>query len=391
MQSNIKYLFFFLFALLIISCKKDEEIVRITPILTPKEKVVNNLVRHLTLRNDESLDLGCFEVKFPFGVQTENGPLTFQNQSDFEASMNTPTGIVIIDFIYPLNVTNEGQDLVINNIEELANLYASCIPESGWGNDDFPAYLLNYENSCYTLVYPVTVKDDDGAAFTANNENELADQLAANPALFFTWPLNLEKQDGSQLTAYDSENLFKLLTECDNIPTPWDSIDYKTIGCFEVVFPISFVTIDGSVLTANNSDEMTALILSGNTVGFSYPINLSGTITGTITVASDEELINLINEHCNVVIIEDAIFYLLSGSTEVGSGCYELIFPFSIPSTTTGSIEVNSLAELKQIMETSPTPVTGLIYPVSVKLTTTNQVMVIDDLDELLELLQNCN
>jgi len=63
-------------------------------------------------------------------------------------------------------------------VEELAELFAECLPDGGWEEGDFPAYLINFETSCYTLQYPIDLQDVNGDVITAENEAEFTGAIS---------------------------------------------------------------------------------------------------------------------------------------------------------------------------------------------------------------------
>jgi len=387
MKFNFKYLYFLLIALVVFACRKNnEDITTVGPVI-PKEKIVNNLIKNLKPRSGGGLDLGCFIVKYPFGMVTQTGDtITIESEDDFNDLLNNPA-ILVIDFVYPLDVDKEVQVIAIHNIEEMSNLYASCIPTGGWSGNEFPAYLLNFDNSCYKFVYPVSLVSDQGVHYVAANEAELADYLAANPLLFFEWPLTLEKQDNTQHVAHSADELLQLLLACDNITGPGcDTSSFGKIACFDIVFPISLKLIDGTTATANSSQELISLILNGNAVGFNFPIQITSAATGNITVNSEHELDQTINEHCGggPSTGQDLIYYM-SHSTEFGGTCYDIVFPLTVAITTTQTQVINNMDELINAFNDPATAPQGLMYPVSMKLSSNGTVVTVNSVDELFD------
>jgi len=388
----MKKFFFYAFICLITSflfaCSKNEDIIETEPVV-PKEEVVNNLLQNLTLRSGEGLDLGCFTIRYPFGMTTIDGnTIMIHSDSEYNA-LAADTSVVIIDFAYPLQITKEGENLAVGNIQELAGLFASCIPQSGWTTGNFPAFLINEDNSCYKLVYPVGLTDINGAVYMAGNEAELSDLLAAHNLLFFRWPLTLQKGGQGTVQVQSSEELLTLLLQCDNISSPNDSISFTRVSCFDIVFPIQFENKDGEIFTAENGDQVGALLLYGDITAFHYPITLYSAATGTITVCCDEEL-NLITAHycCNSNVGD--VLFLMLGARAFGGNCYDINYPVSIK-TQAATYSFHNDAELETFFNNNLNDLGMLVYPLSVTLAANGAVKTFNSFDELSLFLLECS
>lgn len=387
----MKKLFFYTFICLVTSflfaCSKNEDFIETGPVV-PKEEVVNNLLQNLSLRSGEGLDLGCFIIRYPFGMTTIDGnTITIHSDSEYNA-LAADTSVVVIDFAYPLQVSKEGEDLAVSNIQDLAGLFASCIPQSGWVTGNFPAFLINEDNSCYKLVYPVGLTDINGAVYTAGNEAELSDLLAAQNLLFFQWPLVLQQAGQSPVQAQSSEELLTLLLQCDNISSPNDSIGFTRVSCFDIVFPIQFENKDGEVFTAENGDQVGALLLYGNITAFHYPIDLYSAATGNVTVNSDEELNQLTAHYCGNSNVGDVLF-LMSAARAFGGNCYDINYPVSIKTQAT-TYSFDNDAELETFVNNNLNDLGALVFPLSVTLATNGEVKAFNNFDDLFLFLLEC-
>ena len=194
------------------SCQKEDTLITEVdvPTVEPTETQVNGLLARAAHSSD-GLDIGCVSIDYPFSMILEDSSIIEITSEDdlvtaFEDEANPP-----LDFVYPLTVTDEdGNSSTVIDAEALADIFADCIPDTGWDDDFgdwfFPAWEINYENSCYQLVYPVTLLDMDSSAVVANDEDELIAFLADGDIYSFAFPIDLEDEDGNVVTATDADD-----------------------------------------------------------------------------------------------------------------------------------------------------------------------------------------
>ena len=151
-----------LFTFLLSSCQKEEPFSNST--IEQNSEVdtevieYNPLVSRVTSIESDGLEYECFIILFPFNlIDSEEISYTVDNQSDFD-NLISDSDLYIIDFEYPINVeTEDGNVVSLDSGEELASHFAECVPDGGWTEDLFPAYEISYENSCFELVYPLSL------------------------------------------------------------------------------------------------------------------------------------------------------------------------------------------------------------------------------------------
>ncbi len=311
-----------------------------------KDKTENNLVTRNNFNPEGSLDFGCFTVDYPFSLITINeNVIEITSQEDFEDILYDTVDYVV-DFVYPLDITYEdGETAVINNIDELGEAFGSCLPDEGWSSQSVPAFILGDEY-CISLVYPLTVSDIEENTYTVDSEEEFIDLLASNNFFFFEFPITVvENESGEEIVVSNEEEFFESMFSCEEINQPCDSLVWDgQIGCYDIVFPTTLLLEDGSEVTVENSDELTALLAGNEVIGFVYPLDLIEIETGeSVTVNSEEELIEaLIN--CGVFVGFGIPVELM---IEGNGTCYDMVFPVSITDYSGVTIEVSSIEELE--------------------------------------------
>ena len=280
----------------ITSCNKDE-----IQTITPQEPVVtvdtlvNNPLLTRSSTSEEGLDLGCFTVLYPFSVVTlDSTIINITSDDDFNGNEEN-----FIDFVYPITLDADGVQSTINSLDELFEAFANCVPSGGWSDDFFPAYDINYENSCYTLQYPLTLENVDGQILTVNTADELNDAIAAD-LYSFTYPLSLINEDGELVVVDSVDGLFNALIACNDFGWDNDSTGYwdwensfEYFGCYVLNFPFNVVTANGEIVEVNDHMEYCDLLLQGDIISFSYPLTLTDLEGNVIIANSDEELNDL--------------------------------------------------------------------------------------------------
>jgi hypothetical protein len=380
-------------ALFFTSCEKEniDNTDTVIDIIDPSTSVVNNVIQGLSLGNEEGLEFGCLTIVYPFEMVTEEGVnVEFNSDDEFFDYMEDSSNAWLIDFVYPLEISDIDDDGVneeVGDIEELLELFAECIPDDGWEEGEFPAFLINQDNSCYDLVYPITVEDMDGNMYTADDEVELGDILADGNIYFFIWPLDLVDEDGNIVSADSSDELFELLADCEGFGNPCDTIitGGGFIACYELVFPVDVILVNGDIETVEDEDEFFNLMFSGELAGFSYPIELLDEAGNTITINSDEELDEAILD-CGWIVGGDQFLLLAGTETPAGEGCYDINFPVSMNMADGSIVTVADMDAYIQNMDLA----VSLVYPVSVTLTDDGSVVDLESIEDLFELLENC-
>ncbi len=392
-------------ALVMASCNKDNIDSNLTkeeaPL--PKVKVINDLMsRAVASTNAEGLELGCFTIEYPFTLKDDQGGLhPVNDDDDFYALFDsTNTNVVIVDYVYPITLLDSlGAGTVVNNIDELAAAFASCTPSGGWENGDFPAYLINGETSCYNLVYPISLKKEDGSLLTINGESEFL-AAVAEQVCFFVFPMTLDPVDGSaNITVNNIDELFNALISCGGMPCDtvinWED-NFESIACYTIQFPITVSLVNGSTQVVNSGQEFASVLIEGNMADFVYPITLKNENNEVLTAGSAEELNELVSA-CNTIVdpnLNEVQILAIGTMDSVGTQpCYTVLFPVQcIPLSVQGTVvNIQNQSQLLEYAFNQNGESYKLIFPVKVKKNEDNTEVVFNSLDDIFNLLVNCH
>jgi hypothetical protein len=118
--------------------------------------------------DDDIVETECYEFQFPFSVINNiNQVFEVVNLASFYNLLENPTSGNIVDFVYPINLTLDGQTVVINNQYDFTQVLFMCYgndgedPSEGGGDSDDNC-------NCTTDYNPVCVMDD-GVVVTFSN------------------------------------------------------------------------------------------------------------------------------------------------------------------------------------------------------------------------------
>ncbi|HFB99857.1 MAG TPA: hypothetical protein ENJ53_03535, partial [Phaeodactylibacter sp.] len=228
--------------------------------------------------------IGCYEIQFPVSFVLEDGTTATANNNDELANIFQPLN-PIVDYAYPLNLVNidTQEPATAANEEELSELLMSCDSNIGGGEGIMFEFL-----GCYNIQFPATFILEDGTTVTAASHEELESLFdPSNPPVEYAYPLTLTNAiTGEVVTANSHEELEALLMDCG--PT----IDFPigSIGCYEFVFPATFIFADSSTVTVQSADELAGIFNPMNPpVDFGYPLNLHNSDTGENVTANNSQ------------------------------------------------------------------------------------------------------
>ena len=415
---NLLLLIFAAFMFTFTSCTEDpisdQEIIEIPTDID--EDMYNPLLDNIENRDDleGGLELGCFSIDVPFSLDVDGTIVEINTFEDLENAFDfDSTDVAInVDFVYPLAITYEdGETAELADGEALGEAFALCIPDEGWETPDstgfdgtFPAFLITELNSCYELVYPVTLQDIDGTTYVANNEEELVDLLASENFLEFVFPISLEDEDGIT-SAASGDELFDLLINCQE--QPWDGGDDETdcplniggIACYDITFPVTFSTVDGGELVINDYEELSTAFLNGNITDFVYPVTLVEIGTDESVTVNDNDELNDAIDACwegtsgNGGGIDStggvAVFFFL-GANDLEIDCYDVNYPVDVITMDGTQVTFDSADDIDTAFETGENIPMDLVYPVSATLTESGEVVTIESAEGIFALFENC-
>lgn len=413
-----------LFALLVItSCKKEniDTIIEtedpVTPTITDVTPPANALLDRASASSQsteaaDGLNFDCIEIIFPFNLVDNKGTThEVANEAVFNEllSEQLDTTVYILDFEYPISVSvNDGEVVEVADNEQLGALFAECIPDGGWDELVFPAYLIDDENSCFKIVYPISLKDLEGNIISAEEEAAFIDILVEKE-VYFDFPINLT-DDEAVFSANNVDELFNLLFSCNEYygdSTVWDwGEGFEYIGCFQVNFPMTVVVADGSEKVVNNHEELCELMLQGELVDYVYPLSLTSPEGNVVTANSADDL-NEILAQCDLGIPVDPesdiiLLFLFSQPLDTPDVniCYTINYPIELTyynegDTTTTTAMFNNVEEIWAIPTlygNGITPNTGvsLVYPVDVTRQSDNRTISLKDIEEVTAIVTNC-
>jgi len=393
-----KYLFYlFILSIWMTSCEVEEfdNSNTQTETFEPDTVYVNNiLTKAIGSASSQGVVIECITVAFPFRMVDAAGTLYDVDSSDDFLKLVTDSSSTIVDFAYPLTIIdNIGIEVIVQDLWEFAAHSAGCFPDSlTIGSDMFPAYVINFQNSCYTLSYPVTVQNAQGDTYTIPDEHTFIQKHAAEP-LNFIFPLTLIDIDNQTYEAYDAFSLAELLMACNGFEwedTTFVQIDqFAFFACYEYVFPIDIIVFGQSTpVTIPDAATLGHVFMQGRFIDYAYPLTLRNLDGEQIIAYSQADLSDFANQ-CPV----SGDFFLLIYKTEIFSAvpCYDLVFPISVSKFNGPSITLQSYPEISSfMMQDSTFSEFYTNYPVSIVLKANNQTLVIQSLEDLSNVYVTC-
>ncbi len=386
-MKQIKYIAFSLlvFGLFFTSCTPENIDVEDVEIVV-QDKTENNLVTRSNTTTENGVLLACLTIDFPFFVTTVNGEtIEILDADDFEFAFSD-TSNYIVDFIYPLSITQEdGTSSTTNSIDELGELFASCIPDDGWNNAGFPAFLIDDEY-CINLLYPYNVTDLNDNIYEVDTEEIFVDLLATYGILYYEYPLIVvDNTTGAEQSVIDEADLFEALFSCDNANQPSDSIIWGgSLACYDIVFPLSVILDDGSIVEVSTEEELTILQLDQNVVNLSYPITLEDPTNGTVFLVNDS---NELGDYLLICVEMNGFGIAINDVLNNIGDCFELVFPVTVLNQNGDSFNVNTMQELESYSGQN----VALLAPLTFVFDDgTTFILTIDTLFDFLELADNC-
>ena len=330
-------------SLLLVSCNKEEVEPQVNtpvvenpvtneedePAVTPPSNDNSGQINAMVAATETE---GCYLIAFPITFIYEDGStVTAETEADLEDIFSEGAESYPWEIGYPVNLTDPetGETVTAADEEELFNYFLECedFDDGEWDDEDNP---WNGENpcdsidfgfgtfGCYELVFPISFVLEDGTIVTAEDENALGDIFFNNAPVDFSYPLNLESEDGESFTANDGDELFALLEECEGVDGggnggggDWEEtpvfiltlMSVENLGgpgapgnCYSYVYPVTVVNGDGETTTANSDEEMLNAVFGSNgDVDYVYPVSFTNNSTGgTETINNEEEALALI-------------------------------------------------------------------------------------------------
>ncbi|MEN0046606.1 MAG: hypothetical protein AAF806_06090 [Bacteroidota bacterium] len=403
-SSYSQRIFFFLLAVpLIWACSRENfDIVETTTEeIVPEVTYINSLADQMNIPPGENdIRLGCFSIQKPFHIIAQDREqYIVENQEDFNVlfgNVDNP----ILDFVYPITIQHKnGETENIEGGADLGDAFASCVPTGGWTYDAFPAYVINFENSCYELEFPIKLKQLNGTQKVAEDRQAFNALVAEEAGLyFFDYPLALKSESGEIITIEETTELIDLLVGCSGFDGDGISIDEEglEIWCYDIQYPIQVLLWNGSKVTVNDHALLCDLMLEGEIVNFVYPFHLLDTEGNAVEITSEYHYEITLWE-CETYDFRGDEAYLLYLGTEPfrRDACYKIKFPIEVIAYSFGenegeSIILKNITQLKSHVLFGSYQKSEILYPIILKYHPQGLEAEVMSLTHLMNLLEGC-
>jgi len=412
MKFLIKTLFFFLLSMAFFtSCQKEniDEVIISDPNYEPDETKVNTLFRALKTDNISSTArMNCINIHYPVRLELKSGnTLSVGSNSELEAALSATFTDQVIDFVFPLRITDaSGNVKEVTSNEELGRNFASCVPQTGWAaamstNETLPACLYG-GLFCFDVIYPVSLIDDNGNTSTVANEIALIDLFATNDShLSFILPISVEDENGIQSSINNIDDFFSLIAQCKDLTAlvVIEGFQFQGFVCYDLVYPATMQDINGNNINVNNADEYALLVLDGEPLQLLLPFSIvdSDGVTTLITGLQDY-ILALRDCGLDIEIIESGIcdfpshvlLFINRGGSSMSPCRFQINYPVQLVARGT-TYTVNNLVQYYGVYNQFQLYEIEVVFPVSVTVNSTSQVIQFNAKPELCQYIDDCN
>jgi len=358
-----KYIYLFLFSALIFSCSDSET-----------DNSIDNLTieEHIQLiKNHE----GKIEISF------DELPEVSQNHiNDLENNITAELILYAENIGYEVKLRRQSRNLV-----SLLNILYIYFDENGEllfdenydeDNDGYYDVFEEWGNyMCFDIQFPIQITMPDDSQVSVVNEDELfeavdlyyemSDEYDGLPEINF--PINIvfyfenengnEQQEVIEIGSYEElEMYFDVCPDENN--NGWDDGSWFEIDCVDLVYPISIANPEGDIIYVESEyylheyiDQYYQNCNSDDCGDFSlvYPLTVeyyseTNDQVQTLTINSEEELEELLDEHC--YNNDD------DGDGEDGlDTCGEIVYPVTVEAPNGDQFTGNSEEEIMTFIE----------------------------------------
>jgi hypothetical protein len=252
----------------------------------------------------------CFDINYPISInfpdgttESVNSDSTLENLIE-QWYMTNGEDADDPSLVYPVDVTLEdGTVQTISTDDELDDLLDECYYDDYDNYDDY-GHDGDYDDDCFSFVFPIEVQLPDGSTVSVNSEDDLddifdtyfdsvTDTTESYPMLVY--PLSVIPSDSTTQQLNSEEELEALFENC--FYGDYDDFDFDDL-CFEVNYPVTIVFPDGTTAEATDDDEAEDIVEkwyedNGEMVGdptLSFPISITKEDGSQETINSEEEL-----------------------------------------------------------------------------------------------------
>ena len=352
-----KYIYLFLFGVLIFSCSDSET-----------DNSIDNLTieEHIQLiKNHE----GKIEISF------DELPEVSQNHiNDLENNITAELILYAENIGYEVKLRRQSRNLVslLNILYIYFNENGELLFDENYDEDNDGYYDVfeewgNY--MCFDIQFPIQITMPDDSQVSVVNEDELfeavdlyyemSDEYDGLPEINF--PINIvfyfenengnEQQEVIEIGSYEElEMYFDVCPDENN--NGWDDEDWYEIDCFDLVYPLTIVNPEGEVLTVDSENNLHEYIdqyyenCNSNDCGdfnLYYPLTVeyyseTNDQVQTLTINSEEELEALLDEYCN-------------DGWDDEETCGEIVYPVTVEAPNGEQFTANSEEEVYSFME----------------------------------------
>jgi len=259
--------------------------------------------------------LFCFDLEYPVSLIDENGNITNVNSEVALIDLFAQTHS-LLSFILPITVVNNdtGAQSVIENLDDFWNVIGQCknvtpvITSDGF---TFQGFV------CFDLVYPTQMVDGNGNAITVNTAEEYALLVLRGEHLEIIYPFSLKDDEGITITVTNLLNFILALNGCgefnieieesETCKAPDHVLLFINRGgtalspCrFDVNYPVNLMA-GGLIFTINNIVEYYEVYnaFELNEISVEFPVSVKVNQTGVIIPFPTKNDICVYIDDCN--------------------------------------------------------------------------------------------
>ncbi len=241
----LKYnIILFLFSLGVISCVNDDGVFEETPKRVDMQEsiAIVSVLQQLRITGMVSEDDLCFRFTYPLNLGYNTGAsIEVKNFGGFkEMVFNQTSGFNVSKIDFPFSVQLKSNEQIINvaNEAQFNQLVSDC------GFSTVRKDILDFLGTCFSLEYPIKLKDAARVQKDVSSEEQLRDFIlnqgtAYQPDFIFPFELNrLQDPIGaSTITSnFDLITFLKTCTATTPIDCPEGEFDITPFGGFNYIF-----------------------------------------------------------------------------------------------------------------------------------------------------------